>query len=52
VKYQVTLTLELEIDAPTREDAETLMHNVRQAAEWAEPRVRVQGNHAEWEEEE
>ena len=49
MKYEVTLTLELEIDAPTREAAETLLHNVKQAAAWAERGVEVQHEHARWE---
>lgn len=49
MKYQVTLTLELEIDAPTREAAEILLDGIVQVAEWAERGVKICRDDAEWE---
>jgi hypothetical protein len=48
VKYEVTLTLELEIDAPTREAAERVLDGLRTVVH-AEPGIAVWSDLAEWE---
>ena len=47
MKYEVTLMLELEIEAPTREAAERMLDGIKDSV-WSRPGVAGVSDDAEW----